>query len=204
MAEKARYWTAVCYPENMLPDWQKRIDDLLEFPFAYCVHDLDHDSKSDHRKDHVHILIAWPNTTTAKACKELVDRLAAPGRKCCPAVQAVHDIRRCYDYLIHDTESCEKAGKEKYDPALRITGNNFDIGLYEQISTEDKSEALRVICDYVVQANIQNFADIYLIVSSSEDFSEMKYWEAMKTYSSMIERVCKGLYLKQQQQKEKE
>lgn len=202
MAEKARYWTAVCYPENMLSDWQQRIDDILEFPFAYCIHDLDHDLKSEHRKNHVHLLIVWPNNTTPKAVMELVLKLSAPDRKCCPAVQAVHDVRRMYDYLIHDTESCRKAGKELYDSSQRVTGNCFDIGLYEQISIEDKSAALKEICDYVVEANIKNFADIYVIVSTSEDFADLKYWEALRTYSGMIERLCKGLFLKQQQQKE--
>ena len=89
MVKKSRYWAAVCYPENMLPDWEKKIDDLLEFPFAYCVHDLDHD-QSEHRKDHVHIMV--PGQTQRRRQQRIDDRLSAPGRNCCPGVQAIHNV----------------------------------------------------------------------------------------------------------------
>lgn len=196
MAEKSRYWAAVCYPENMLPDWEKKIDDLLEFPFAYCVHDLDHDQKSEHRKDHVHIMVAWTNTTTKKAAKELIDRLSAPGRNCCPGVQAIHNVRRSYDYLIHDTEKCRAEGKYQYPKEARIEGNNFDIGSFEQISAEEKGEAAKDICKFVIERGIENLSDVFIIVTESEDFADVKYWEAFKLYNAMIERICKGVYLK--------
>ena len=49
---KARYWWAVLYPENMVEGWEDKIDDLLQVPFGYCVQSADTDSKSEHRKDH--------------------------------------------------------------------------------------------------------------------------------------------------------
>ena len=50
--------------ENMRPDWREAIDDLLQLPYAYCEHTADKDSKSEHRKDHVHIIVAKSNTTS--------------------------------------------------------------------------------------------------------------------------------------------
>ena len=41
MSVKARYWTGVCYPENMRDDWKELVEDLLGVPTAYCVHDKD-------------------------------------------------------------------------------------------------------------------------------------------------------------------
>ena len=38
---KARYWVAICYPENMKEDWQECIGDLIEYPYCYCIHDKD-------------------------------------------------------------------------------------------------------------------------------------------------------------------
>ena len=145
---KARYWQAVMYPENMVEGWQDRIADIVQVPFAYCVHSEavsythldvykrqhseDTDEKSEHRKDHIHLIIVFPNTTTYKHAMSVFGLL---GDKALNTCEACVNIRHCYDYLIHDTESCRKAGKHEYDPSERITGNNFDIGAYEQIST---------------------------------------------------------------------
>lgn len=40
---KVKLWEGICYPENMRDDWQDEIDDILQVPFAYAVHDIDHD-----------------------------------------------------------------------------------------------------------------------------------------------------------------
>ena len=37
---KVKLWEGICYPENMRDDWQDEIDDILQVPFAYAVHDL--------------------------------------------------------------------------------------------------------------------------------------------------------------------
>jgi hypothetical protein len=42
---KVKLWEGICYPENMRDDWQDEIDDILQVPFAYAVHDIDHDQK---------------------------------------------------------------------------------------------------------------------------------------------------------------
>ena len=75
---KARYWSAIMYPENMIDTWQQDIAQLLEFPFAYCIHDKDLNGE---RKTHVHIILALPNTTTFKAVVSLFVRLQKDG--CC-------------------------------------------------------------------------------------------------------------------------
>ena len=131
--DKARFWTGVLYPENMREDWKEVIGDTLQYPYAYCQHSQDKDSKSEHRKDHVHLIVAFPNTTTYKHALNVMDLLSAEGKKAINKCEAVVGIRNVYDYLIHDTEDCRKKGKEQYDPSERITGNNFDIGAYEQL-----------------------------------------------------------------------
>ena len=59
---KNRYWWAVLYPENMRPDWETMIGDILQVPYCYCKHTTDTDQKSEHRKDHIHLIIAFNNT----------------------------------------------------------------------------------------------------------------------------------------------
>ena len=61
---KGRYFLAVLYPENMRKEWQDEIGDLLGYPYAYCIHDKDKTKDGDERKTHVHMIVAFPNTTT--------------------------------------------------------------------------------------------------------------------------------------------
>ena len=143
---KARYWVAICYPENMLENWEDEISDLIELPYCYCIHDKDHlaeyrpkRKKDDERqrKLHVHIIIAFPNTTTKAHAEDVFDLLSAEGRKCSPGAEAVVNIRNKYDYLIHNTRKAKEQKKYLYPENERIEGNNFDIGAYEQLTTKE-------------------------------------------------------------------
>ena len=139
---KVKLWEGICYPENMRDDWQDEIDDILQVPFAYAVHDIDHDQKSKQRKTHAHVIVVWGGNTTRKAIINVLNRLSADGKKCCSSAEPINNIRHAYDYLIHDTASCRKKGKELYPVEARIEGNNFDIGQLEQLSTKDKQDML--------------------------------------------------------------
>ena len=152
---KVKLWEGICYPENMLDDWQEEIDDILQVPFAYAIHDIDHDQKSKQRKTHVHIIVVWGGNTTRKAIINVLNRLSADGKRCCSSAEPVNNIRHAYDYLIHDTASCRKKGKELYPVEVRIEGNNFDIGQLEQLSTKDKQDMLFELQDAVVSKEIE-------------------------------------------------
>ena len=163
MAEKAKYWTAVCYPENMRDDWQTVCEDILGVPFVYCVHDKDKlQSESDiiehdERKIHVHFELAWTNTTTEKFVFKIINLLSKPDRVCCPKVFPVNNVRKMYDYLIHDTKNCQKQGKHLYDISERICCNNFDIGTFEQLSLEEKEEMADKLAELITDMGITNF-----------------------------------------------
>lgn len=196
----ARYWWAVLYQENMRPDWRERIDDLVQLPYAYCEHLADKDTKSEHRKDHVHIILAKANTTSYKHMMQIFNLLSAPGKKALNTCEACVDIRHCYDYLIHDTASCEKQGKEKYDPAQRVTGNNFDIGSFEQISAADKQEMLFELIGYIISEGFTTINDF--TVAAVRDYPDAKYRAVIVGYNGTLERYCRGNYLKRQAKKE--
>lgn len=159
--DKARFWTGVLYPENMREDWKDIIGDTLQYPYAYCQHSQDKDTKSEHRKDHVHLIVAFPNTTTYKHALNVMDLLSAEGKKAINKCEAVIGIRNVYDYLIHDTEDCRKKGKELYAPSERITGNNFDIGAYEQLGTAEKNEMFLEMGEAIREHGFTNYMDFY-------------------------------------------
>lgn len=77
---KVKLWEGICYPENMRSDWQEEIDDILQVPFAYAIHDIDRDQKSKRRKTHVHVIVVWNGNTTRNAIINVLNRLSAEGK----------------------------------------------------------------------------------------------------------------------------
>lgn len=202
VAGKARYWCAVMYPENMLENWQEIIGDKLGLPYCYCVHDKDHLAEykagieaegHDSRKLHVHIIIAFPNTTTYKTAYNTFQRLAIPGRKALPWCEAVNTIRNKYEYLIHNTETAKKQKKFQYSPKERICGNNFDIGNFEQVSQAEKDEMALELVKLILEKEFVNFAEFVSYVLCNFD---KEYFGVIKTNSGLFERLCKGNYQK--------
>ena len=193
--EKARYWVALMYPENMIDDWKEEIADQIQMPGAYCIHDKDLDEKKEGRKVHVHIIIVFPNTTTGRHALEVFKRLEKPGRCAIPndCIQSVIGIRHMYDYLIHDTEQCKKKGKYQYSKDERILFNSFDIGAYEQLSAKEKLDMKADLADIIVMEKITNFVDFYTLVRTKFDY---EWVEIVTSYSSFFERLTKGNYLK--------
>lgn len=199
---KARNWVAICYPENMREDWQEEIGDIIEFPYAYCIHDKDHlgtykpkQKKADQRqrKLHVHIFISFPNTTTKKHAEEVFNKLSAEGKKCSPGAEAVINPKNKYDYLIHDTPTAKKQGKYLYSPDERIEGNNFDIGSLIQITTKDIRDIKKELGSLIIDCRITNFADFYVEVVNN--FGD-EHYDVISSYSSFFDRIIKGNYHK--------
>lgn len=190
---KARYWVAVGYPENMREDWQEVIGQCLQLPYAYCIHDKDVDGDSDDRKKHVHILIAWSNTTTYKAALEAFRTLNAPGKEAFNTCEKVQNVRYMYNYLIHDTEDCRKKHKHLYSADERICGNNFDIGCYEQISVDEKKRIRRELGQVIRDKGFMNYLDFYNCVC--DNFPD-EYEEVCTAYSGHFERLTKGNFQK--------
>ena len=191
--EKARYWVAVCYPENMIEGWQDDIGELLQVPYVYCIHDKDVESDGTPRKVHVHIMVAFSNTTTYRHSLKVFKRL---GDKAVNTCQSVVGIRHMYDYLIHDTEDSRKKHKHLYEKSERITGNNFDIGSYEQISTLDKNRMVKELADKIIEDDITNFRIFYILVSNNYD---TQYFEVMKNHAQFFRALIAGNYQARQE-----
>lgn len=197
----AKFWTGICYPENMIPDWQDRCGDILQIPFAYCIHDKDLLKDGDEtRKVHVHFELAFKNTTTYNHALNTLMLLSLPGKQCINKVEAVINVRHMYDYLIHDTEDARKAGKHLYQENERIERNNFDIGIFEQIDLVDEIGMLKELCDLVLQFNWTNFVDLYKFVATELD---TQYFKVLKANQHFLEAMTRGNYLKEQEEQRK-
>lgn len=188
---KARYWWTVLWQEHLQDGWQDTLADTIQLPFAYCVHDKDLDNDNDCRKAHVHIIIAFTNTTTRKHAENVFSLIA--GDKAFAAIDAIVDIRHAYNYLIHDTETCRKQDKHLYDVSERVTGNNFDIGMYEQVSHADKMAKLDELLTFVSDNNFLDLASCYDGFKAVY-FDDFLAFEVFVTYNAFINRICCGNY----------
>lgn len=192
MAEKARYWVGVGYPENMIDNWEEEIGEKLQLPYSYCIHDkcTEKDGKTP-RKTHVHIMVVFPNTTTYNHAISVFKTLEKKGSIAFNKIERVLGVRHMYDYLIHDTEDCIKKDKHLYSPSERICGNNFDIGSYEQLSSTEKLDMLDELCDDIIDQNFRNFRQFFLYVRENRG---KEYREIIKANSGLLDRLIKGNY----------
>lgn len=188
---KSRYWVGVLYPENMVEDWQESLYDTLQLPFAYCIHDKDTlEELEDRRKKHIHLILVFPNTTTYKHALSVFSCLSRDGVSCINTCESVINIKHMYNYLIHDTAGCRKKNKYLYDPSERITGNNFDIGAYEQLSAHEKNDICKELCTVIKEYGFYNFMDFFDYVIS--EYEDPNYFEILKINSGFFERLTKA------------
>ena len=195
-SEKARYWVAILYPENMIDDWEDKISNLLQVPFVYCIHDKDLCSDGSIRKCHVHIMIAWANTTTYKSALSCFKRLEKVGCIAIPndKIEVVQNVRFMYNYLIHDTEDCKKKNKFLYSASERVCGNGFDIGCFEQLSVIDNERILDELEDFLITNSYMNYGSFYRDIKSDSRFSKEHSVIARKNHG-FLEALCRGFYL---------
>lgn len=192
-SNKAKYWCAILYPDNMLPDWEDSISDILQLPYAYCIHDQDLDKDGDDRTKHMHLMLAFPNTTTYNHALSVFRELNAPGKQACNTCKRVISVRRMYDYLIHDTDEARAKNKHQYSPDERILGNNFDIGAYEQLGIEEKEKIRRDLSLVLLDKNFITYALFYQYVVENYDD---EYERIVVAYQGHFDKLCKGCYHK--------
>lgn len=187
--KKTRFWVAILYPESLVyqPDeWA----DIIQKPFSYCLHDKDKTGHNGDRKAHYHVIICWNNNTTYKSAFSLFQELMPSLSK----IEPVKDIKYMYNYLIHDTDSCRKAGKYLYDKSERIECNNFDIGLYETFSINEKNMIRKELARVLLDKGFCTFTDFYYYVLT--EYEDSIYEEVVSNFNNFYTNLCKGIYLK--------
>ena len=193
---KARYWVGVGWIPNMKPDWEERASEIVQHPFCYVIHDKDVDSQGVPRTEHVHFMIACPNTTTYKNALSIFKQLELPGKIAFNTCFKVNNIRHMYEYLIHNTDDAKKKKKHLYDVSERITGNGFDIGNYEQISQADRDRMLDELEDIIFEKGFITYGSFFTFVKFHMTAEHRKL---MRSYSSHLERLVRSNYIEKEQ-----
>lgn len=195
----------------MIPDWADKCYNILENPFAYCIHNntLCPDSTSEYRKEHIHWLYEYPNTTTANCIRRIFDRLSYPGKHCVVMPKSSSNALQAYNYLIHDTEGCRIEGKELYDKKYRVEGNGFDIYRVLQHSEDYKEEVINSLEKFIQDFKITNFLKLNKALDSgvgNRYFAayDMRVVTSVKrAYQSYYYKLMQGVYSEIQEQNEK-
>ena len=133
-----------------------------QLPYEYCIHDKDLVNDPDEQeKLHVHIIIAFPNTTTYKYAVKLSqsslqkERVAsAPERE-----RSIVSIEYAHKYLIHNTKSAKEKENTSIPQKKGISGNMFDIGAYIPVSKSEEDEIFNQIID-TIYVCFESFVDV--------------------------------------------
>ena len=189
---KAKYWVGILWCDSMMTDWQLNVDLILQNPYCYIIHDKDINFHGDPKKKHVHVMIAFPNTTTENYVRSIFNEFSLDGMQCCNKVYRVKGIKYMYAYLIHDTKEAIRDKKYLYDASERIEGMGWNTDLFNQEMITDRLSMIVELSDAICDRQLTNYKDLYKLVINEFDLS---YFEILTAYSSHFDRMCKGVWL---------
>ena len=144
---KNRYWSFVCYPESVMPDFK---DYLSEMGCVFAVsplHDKDVNATGEPKKSHWHVLLQFEGPTTYNKVKEQIcDKIGATIPK------AVISLRGYYRYLCH-LDNPEKAQYNVED--IEEYG-----GFHIDLTVSEKNVIKANICECIAQNNFNEYVDL--------------------------------------------
>lgn len=152
MALKKRYWTAVAYPGDSLPENWKDILTETHLPIAVSpVHDKDiNESTGEPKKPHIHILFCFDGPTTRENVRQITDRLN------CPMPVAVDSVRGAVRYLTHK-DNPEKA---QYDDKDILLFNGFDLASFCELTAGEVNKVLDELVTLIRERSITEYCDL--------------------------------------------
>ena len=196
---KSKFWVGICWLKSMRDDWKDQIDLVLQMPYVYCVHDKDLNYHGDLKDPHVHIMIAYANTTTEKHITSIFNEFSTVGNQCCNKVFRVKGVQYVYDYLIHDTALAKKQKKHLYDTKERIEGLGWDTSTFNQMQQTDRLACVIEIANEIETCGLSTYIDLDRHILHNFDLS---YYEILISYSSHFDRLLKGQWQKMKNEKE--
>lgn len=108
------WWSGTCYHKEQL---EMIITSIDVQSYAYILHDKDKQENSDElKKPHYHFLVHFQRNQRGAWFKAFsTDDMGQVFYERCSIPKSA------FDYLIHDTPACKKAGKHLYDTSERIS-----------------------------------------------------------------------------------
>lgn len=160
-----RNWTFELYPESMDPNYRSILDALhcqwVESP----VHDQDLTMEGDHKKDHIHIVLAFEGNKSYSQVKDIA--LSCKG--VIPPVDTarISSIRGMVRYLIH----LDNPEKHQYERSGIIAHGGMDIAPYFQYAGEMIKKMLSDMQAYICAQSIYEYSD-FLDYAAAEHYND--------------------------------
>ena len=183
---KNRYWSFVCYPESVMPDFK---DYLSEMGCVFAVsplHDKDVNATGEPKKAHWHVLLQFEGPTTYNKVKEQIcDKIGATIPK------AVISLRGYYRYLCH-LDNPEKAQYNVED--IEEYG-----GFHIDLTVSEKNVIKANICECIAQNNFIEYVDL---VDYYRDIGDFDYFEIVCNNTLFFSTYLKSKKFKSSEKKQ--
>ena len=157
--EKGRDWTFIVYPESAPDNWRELLDGTHLRWVESPLHDKDLNADGTVKKPHWHILLTFEGPVTLKAVEKIVFELN------CPQPRKVGSSKGLVRYMIH----LDNPEKHQYDIDDIIAHNGADIASYFELTATNKLSAMKDIILYIVENEIDNYADFLIIAIGFSD-----------------------------------
>lgn len=183
---KNRYWSFVCYPESVMPDFK---DYLSEMGCVFAVsplHDKDVNATGEPKKAHWHVLLQFEGPTTYNKVKEQIcDKIGATIPK------AVISLRGYYRYLCH-LDNPEKAQYNVED--IEEYG-----GFHIDLTVSEKNVIKANICECIAQNNFNEYVDL---VDYYREIGDFDYFEIVCNNTLFFSTYLKSKKFKSSEKKQ--
>lgn len=183
---KNRYWSFVCYPESVMPDFKNYLSEMGCVFAVSPLHDKDVNATGEQKKAHWHVLLQFEGPTTYNKVKEQIcDKIGATIPK------AVISLRGYYRYLCH-LDNPEKAQYNVED--IEEYG-----GFHIDLTVSEKNVIKANICECIAQNNFIEYVDL---VDYYRDIGDFDYFEIVCNNTLFFSTYLKSKKFKSSEKKQ--
>ena len=143
---RARHWCFIVYPESAPADW---VEQLVATGLSFTisdVHNKDQNPDGSHKKDHLHGIVSYPNTTTYANVSQLI-RSITNG----PFPQKCQSVSGAYAYFTH------KWNPEKYQ--YDGSGVKRYNGWEKTLESTEVSHIMNELTAYIFNEDIREYSE---------------------------------------------
>lgn len=202
LSKKENIAELVFYPDNMIDDWQKNFESLIQVPAVWVLHDKDNCEDL-----HGHCIIQWNNNVQLKYflsyfnqlfSKSGINPITQKPFRASALIKMVKNPDTAYKYLYHDQSLTCCKDKAIYSRLDLHHCNGFDIHFIVQIDKDKKRIISREFLSYIESHNILDMISL----SRWTKLKDNDYYDFFESHSGYLDRLCAGNWKKSERKKD--
>lgn len=164
---KSQVWAGIMYQDSAPADWEHQLR-MLGVPFAVSpLHDSDIREDGTPKKAHWHVILYWPGGSTTYRTAAAIMRDVLHGTIPIPLVSP----RGYYRYFTH----LDNPNKAQYDEANIVTGNNFDIGEFLQLTAKETNDLAKLIITEIINQGMTEYWELVMYAMLNMDAAAFEF-----------------------------